>query len=58
MPTFFVKVIFLRKNYTFMQLTGNFSHDAKTQDSQRAAAAGLRPQRPKGHCEDQEEAQG
>ena len=29
-----------------MQLTVNFSHDAKAQDSQRAAAARLRPQRP------------
>ena len=35
----------------------HFYH-AEAQDPGRAAAAGLRQQRPKGHCEDQEEAQG
>ena len=40
-----------------MQLTVKLSHDAEAQDSQRAAAARLRQQRLKRHCEDQEEAQ-
>jgi hypothetical protein len=33
----------------------NFPMGAEAQDPQRAAAAGLRQQRPKGHYEDQEE---